>query len=116
MAALPQDAEECSDRLELAERIEEIHINVHGRVVIRYAGGRCEDVTDDRGKVIYRPETSAITTLPDLEEWIGENAFAMQVDGEIVGRGIHEEDFRAFLAGKVLVKVEKLNPWSGVSL
>ena len=49
----------------LLERIEEIHINVHGQVVVRYTGGRCEDVTDKRGTVIYRPEPKAALSQQD---------------------------------------------------
>jgi hypothetical protein len=33
--------------------LDEIHINFEGRVVMRYAGGKCVDVTDTWGRKLY---------------------------------------------------------------
>ncbi len=37
----------------MSDALLEIHINMQGRVVMRYAGGKCVDVTDERGLKLY---------------------------------------------------------------
>jgi hypothetical protein len=37
----------------MSDRIVEIHINMQGRVIVRYEGGKCVDVTDTRGRKLY---------------------------------------------------------------
>ena len=37
----------------MSDALIEIHINMQGRVIMRYAGGKCVDVTDTRGRKLY---------------------------------------------------------------
>ncbi len=43
----------------MSDRIAEIHINMQGRVIVRYEGGKCVDVTDTRGRKLYSAQAQA---------------------------------------------------------
>ena len=51
----------------MSDRLVEIHINMQGRVIVRYDGGKCVDVTDTRGTKLYTaPPAAKINRPPAL--------------------------------------------------
>jgi len=47
----------------MREALEEIHINIHGQVIVRYEGGRTENVTDKRGVKLYSKQHKSKDTI-----------------------------------------------------
>ena len=45
----------------MSDALIEIHINLQGRVIMRYAGGQCVDVTDTRGCKLYSAPIGEVT-------------------------------------------------------
>lgn len=42
----------------MSDKIVEIRINMQGRVIVRYEGGKCLDVTDTRGRKLYSAQAA----------------------------------------------------------
>ena len=51
----------------MSDRLVEIHINMQGRVIVRYDGGKCVDVTDTRGTKLYTAPPAAKVNQQLLE-------------------------------------------------
>lgn len=53
----------------MSDRVAEIHINIKGRVIVRYEGGKCVDVTDTRGKKLYSAQAQASKPIAVVTGW-----------------------------------------------